>query len=313
MTRPDLASTWAVVVNWNGGAEPNRRCIKSLVESGLPAERIVFIDNASTDGSPEATLAAFPGLAKIANSRNEGFGVAANQGARLAMQGGASAVLFLNNDALLHSGTLAHLVAVLAGNRRVGALGPRVLRAGVDEIWAAGGVFTFGPNLSALRGHGSPDRETLQGTVAVDYVPGCALLTRAEALDGVGLFDEGYFAYLEDVDLGQRMAGSGWLQLCVGDVACEHAGSSATGGGYSPQRKYLNALGSWRFLRRHGTRARWLAFWGYDVLLLPLALLVGVPRGRARGVLAKGLGILHGALGRRATAETLEPGGTSLW
>ena len=313
MTRAGFKSTWAVVVNWNGGAEPNRRCIASLVESGLPAERIVFVDNASTDGSQEATLAAFPGLALVANGRNEGFRVAANQGARCALQAGASAVLFLNNDATLHGGTLAHLVAVMAANPGVGALGPRVLRAGEDEIWAAGGVFTFGPNLSALRGHGHPDSETFQGTVAVDYVPGCALLTRAEALDGVGLFDEGYFAYLEDVELGQRMADCGWLQLCVGEVACEHAGSSATGGGYSTQRKYLNALGSWRFLRMHGTAGRWLAFWGCDVLLLPLALLAGLPRGRARGVLAKGLGILHGALGRRATAETLEPGGTSLW
>ena len=308
-----LAELWVVVVNWNGGIEPNERCVASITAEGVPPERIVFVDNASRDGSREATSAAFPGLVGVANARNEGFGAAANLGARLALEAGAEAVLFLNNDATLRAGCLRRLAAVLAANPRVGAVGPRVLRAGSMQLWAAGGVFARGPNLSALRGHGRPDGAAWEETVAVDYVPGCALLARSTALEEVGLFDEGYFAYLEDVDLGARMGAAGWSQLCVGDVACEHAGSSATGGGYTPRRKYLNALGSWRFLRAHGTPARWLSFWLYDVLTLPLAFLVGLPRGRATGVLAKGLGLVHGARGRVATAETLEAGGTALW
>jgi GT2 family glycosyltransferase len=311
--RSDLAGLWAVVVNWNGGVDPNRCCVASITEAGVPEEHIVFVDNASHDGSREATSAAFPGLVGVANARNEGFGAAANLGVRLALESGARAVLFLNNDATLQAGCLQRLAAVLAANPRVGAIGPRVLRAGSDEIWAAGGVVASGPNLSVLRGHGRPDGAAWEETVAVDYVPGCALLVRSTTLEEVGLFDEGYFAYLEDVDLGVRIGAAGWSQLCVGDVACEHAGSSATGGGYTPQRKYLNALGSWRFLRAHGTPARWLSFWLYDVLPLPLAFLAGLPRGRATGVLAKGLGLVHGARGRVATTETLESGGTALW
>lgn len=311
--RPDLSDTWAVVVNWNGGAEPNRRCVASLLEAGLPPERVVFVDNASRDGSREATAAAFPGLTGVANARNEGFGAAANLGARLALEGGAGAVLFLNNDASLAPGCLERLGAVLASSARVGAVGPRVRHTDGPDLWAAGGVLAFGPNLSVLRGHGELDGERWTETVAVDYVPGCALLARASALEEVGLFDEAYFAYLEDVDLGARLARAGWGQLCVGDALCEHAGSSATGGGYSARRKYLNGLGSWRFLRAHGTPGRWASFWLCDVLPLPLALLAGLPRGRATAVLAKGLGLVHGLRGRVASAETLEPGGTPLW
>ena len=311
--RADLADTWAVVVNWNGGAEANRRCVASLLEAGLPAERVVFVDNASSDGSREATAAAFPGLVGVANARNEGFGAAANVGARLALQGGAGAVLFLNNDAALAPGCLARLAAVLAANGRVGAVGPRVRYTGGADLWAAGGVLAFGPNLSVLRGHGQADAERWRGTVVVDYVPGCALLVRTAALEEVGLFDEAYFAYLEDVDLGARLAAADWAQLCVGDALCEHAGSSATGGGYTARRKYLNGLGSWRYLRAHGTPARWVSFWLCDVLPLPLALLAGLPRGRATAVLAKGLGLVHGLRGRAASAATREPGGTPLW
>lgn len=316
--KPHLEATWAVVVNWNGGAQANRGCLESLLSAGLPTARIVFVDNASTDGSREAMASAFPGLQGISNATNEGFGAAANLGARMALEAGAEAVLFLNNDAVLLDGCLQELLSVLAANPRVGTLGPRVLQASADpnapeRIWAAGGRVSFGPNLSALLGHGQLDGPRWRQTCAVDYVPGCALLVRAEVLDQVGLFDDAYFAYLEDVELGERVGAAGWQQLCIGHAACRHDGSSATGGGYSARRKYLNALGSLRFLRAHGSLARWASFVLCDVLPLPLAFLAGLPRGRATAVLAKGLGLIHGLQGRRASAATLEPGGTPLW
>jgi GT2 family glycosyltransferase len=316
--RPSLEGTWAVVVNWNGGAEANDACLASLLAAGLPPGRVVFVDNASSDGSREAMAAAYPGLTGIANAANEGFGAAANLGARLALEAGAQAVLFLNNDAALQGPCLEQLVDVLAANPRVGMIGPRVLQTqdggrGPARVWAAGGLVAFGPNLSHLRGHGRLDGPPWQATCAVDYVPGCALLARAEVLEQVGLFDEAYFAYLEDVELGERVRAAGWQQLCLGDAVCLHAGSSATGGGYTARRKYLNALGSLRFLRDHGTPARWMSFVLCDVLPLPLAFLAAVPRGRGTAVLAKALGLVHGLGGRRATAATLEPGGTPLW
>ena len=308
-----LEKTWAVVVNWNGGECANRQALESLLAAGLEPERIVFVDNGSRDGSREAIARAFPGLVLVANARNEGFGLAANQGARQALAAGAEAVLFLNNDAVLEAGCLEALTRVLAANPRLGAIGPRILYRDGQELWAAGGLFAFAPNLSRLRGQGERDGARWRGTVAVDYVPGCALLARAQALDEVGLFDEGYFAYLEDVDLGARLGRAGWGQLCLGAVACRHAGSRATGGGYSPRRKYLNALGSWRFLRAHGTAGRWAAFWLCDLLPLPLVGLAAIPRGRLRGVLAKALGLWHGALGRELDPGFLEEGGSRLW
>ena len=88
----------AVVVNWNGGVEDNRRCLASLEAQGLRRSRIVLVDNASEDGSREAIDAEFPGLVRIDNDANLGFGEAANQGARRALDEGAEAVVFVNND-----------------------------------------------------------------------------------------------------------------------------------------------------------------------------------------------------------------------
>jgi len=149
--------------------------------------------------------------------------------------------------------------------------------------------------------------------VEVDYVPGCALLMTRESVESVGLFDEGYFAYMEDVDLGLRLARAQRASLCVGEVACEHTPSSATGGGYSPRRKYLNGRNTLLFLRTHPTPGRWLAFLCFDVLALPLVVLAAVPRGRLRGALAKGLGIGHALLGRKLNPRYLEQGASWLW
>lgn len=306
-------TTWAVVVNWNGGRH-NRACLLSLIAGGLAEERIVFVDNASSDGSRESVAVLVPGLVTIQNPRNLGFGAAANQGARAALQGGAEAVLFVNNDVTLPPETLSRLVSLLAANPRVGMIGPRVLLPGEPtRVWAAGGVLTWGRNLSELRGHGQPDGPRWRDQRAVDYVPGCALLARRALLEGVGLFEESYFAYMEDVELGLRARQAGWQLLCAGEVACVHAASSSTGGGYNPRRKYMNALNAVRFLRAHGSPGAWLSWALRDVAPLPLAWLAALPRGGGRALAAKALGTWHGLLGRRVTARAAEPGGTWLW
>lgn len=308
-----LADTWAVVVNWNGG-DDNVRCLDSLAAGGIPARSTVFVDNASTDGSREAVEARYPDLTLLANSRNTGFGAGANQGAREALARGAGAVAFVNNDVTFPPGTLPRMAAVLAANPGVGAVAPRVLYPGSPaRVWCAGGMLGGTANVTTLLGHGRPDGARWRAVRDVDYVPGCALLARRDVLERAGLFEESYFAYMEDVELCLRIRAAGWRVLCLGDVACHHAPSSATGGGYSVRRKYMTGLNSVRFLRAYGGAGAWLRCALFDVLALPVVLLVALPRGRGRAVLAKGLGMLHGALGRQVTARTLEPGGTVLW
>ena len=309
----DLEGLFAVVVNWNGGEE-NQACLRSLLEAGLGEGQILFVDNGSSDGSREAVGAAFPGLRYIDNGANLGFGEGANQGARAALEAGASHVIFVNNDVTVPMGTLERLLEELSREARLGVVAPRVLYAGEEQrVWCAGGRLDWRQNLSTLLGHGEPDGPHWRESRDVDYVAGCAMLVRVSVLEEVGLLEADYFAYMEDVEFCLRVRRAGHGVRTVGEVHVWHAPSSATGGGYNPRRKYMQGVNSVHFLRRWGSARAWLRFLVFDVLsLLPLLLLAPL-RGRTRAVLAKGLGILDGLRGRRVEAERLEPGGSLLW
>ena len=287
--------TFAIVVNWNGGTE-NLECLASLRENGFEAGRIVFVDNGSRDGSLEQVTAKFPGLVLVAHDSNSGFGEGSNSGARAALAAGAEALFFFNNDAVLESGGLALLEAELEAGADI--VGPRIVfKDDSSRLWAAGGELTWRQNLSALIGNGLLDSPGYAMDREVDYVPGCALLITRSLFERTGGFDASYFAYMEDVDLGLRAkAAGGRVRLC-GAARARHGASRATGGGYSARRKYMNAVNSVHFLRRHGDAGKWLRFLWYDVLTLMPLLVSESTKGRARSVLAKGLGFLPWAHG----------------
>ena len=305
--------TVCVVVNWNGGDE-NLECVQSLLDQGSSPTDIVFVDNGSSDGSLESVRQRFPELTYLCNEENLGFGDGSNQGARLALERGADAVFFVNNDVALPKGVLARLESELESNPSCGIVGPRVLfKHDERRIWAAGGTLTWRQNVTTLRGNGQLDGEAWRSVQDVDYVPGCALLARRDVFERVGFFDGDYFAYMEDVDLCLMARKEGFgVRLC-GDVHVLHAASSATGGGYSARRKYMNGVNSVWFLRKHAGFAQWASFLLFDVLSLPFVWLVALPRGRSKAVLAKALGILHGILGRRVSGDVVQPGASRFW
>ncbi len=303
----------AVVANWNGGEE-NLDCLRSLVAHGIAEQDVVFVDNGSTDGSLERVVAAFSNAQIVRNASNLGFGEASNQGARLALERGADAVFFVNNDVILPEGTLERLVGALARDAEVGIVGPRVLyRDDPTRVWAAGGMLTWRENLSTLVGHGERDGAEFRATRDVDYVAGCALLARRECLEKVGLFDATYFAYMEDVDLCLRAKAAGFGVRMVGEVHVLHATSRATGGGYNPRRKWMMGVNSIWFLRRHARAPQWGRFVVYDIVPLPFLWIAGLFRGRGKAVAAKALGILDGLRGKRVTAEAIRSGAGWLW
>ena len=295
--------TWAVVLNWNGG-EQNLACVRSLLAQGLPAERVVFVDNASSDGSRERVEAAFPGLVVLRNAANVGYGHGTNRGIRHALEHGAARVFLVNNDVTLLPGTLAGLEGALAGEP--GIVGPRVLyKEPPDRVWSAGGILTFRANLSTLLGHGALDGPAVRVTRDVDYVPGCALLAARAVFERIGMLEGDYFAYHEDVEFCWKAKQAGFPVRVIGAVAAHHDAHSATGGGYNRLRKYMMAVNTVRFLRRHGTPSRWLGFWLFDVATLPLVWLYRSSRGEGKAVLAKARGTWDGLRGRQVTAERL--------
>lgn len=297
----------AVVLNWNGGPL-NLDCVRSILEQGLAPEDIVFVDNASTDGSLALVRAEHPDLTFVENGANLGFGHGVNRGLEVALERGAERVLLVNNDVVLGPRMLAELEAAMAHDERIAIAGPRVLdRAEPERVWCAGGALTWRQNLSDLVGFGAPDGPAFQGTHPVDYVAGCAMLVRREVFETIGLFDGAYFAYHEDVDFCMTAREAGFASYLVGHAVAYHAPHHSTGGGYSPARKYMMGVNTVWFLRRHGSPARWLSFFVFDVLTLVPLLVLAPFNGRLAGVLAKARGTWHGLRGRRVDAAAIAP------
>jgi N-acetylglucosaminyl-diphospho-decaprenol L-rhamnosyltransferase len=207
----------AVVVVSFQGREALAAALASLrAHAGLPLETVV-VDNASTDGSPEAARAADPAARVIRNPENVGFARACNQGWRAS---GAPHVLFLNPDAEVTPGALESLLRVLEERPEVGVAGPRTRSAdGTIQV-------STGPDLTLVaewgqrrlvRGVARRDPRALAAAEArhatehePDWVSGSCLLVRRAALEAVGGFDERYFLYEEDADLCRRLRLAGW-------------------------------------------------------------------------------------------------------
>jgi N-acetylglucosaminyl-diphospho-decaprenol L-rhamnosyltransferase len=219
-------AAWAaVVVNYNAG-EALRACLASILAED-PRPELVVVDNASTDGSVEAALRAFPAVRVVRSGGNLGYARAANLGIAATA---APVVAVLNPDTVLGPGAGAAVVARFAAEPDLGAAGPRLHNPDGTVYPSARRI----PSLPDAVGHGllffvwrdNPFTRRYRETGAdpgrprdVDWVSGAAVWLRRAALDAVGGWDERYFMYVEDVDLCWRLRRAGWR------VAYEPAGT----------------------------------------------------------------------------------------
>jgi GT2 family glycosyltransferase len=193
------------IVN-TGSRELLLACLDTLPRDGA---EIVVLDNASEDGSADAVRERFPGTRVIAQTFRAGF--AANHNTVIRATEGRY-VYVLNEDTTADDWAFDRIVAYLDAHPRVAALGPRLVYPNgrvQDSAWrfptplvSTLGLLTVG-KLGVKQSHGDQARE-------VDWVMGAALVLRREALDEVGLFDEEFFLYSEEVDLQFRLREAGW-------------------------------------------------------------------------------------------------------
>jgi N-acetylglucosaminyl-diphospho-decaprenol L-rhamnosyltransferase len=246
VTPPDVSIS---LVNTNS-RELLLACLESL--RGVDAE-VVVLDNASEDGSADAVREGFPGVRLIAQQHRAGFGANHNTVIRATT---GRYVYVLNEDTTSEDWGLERLVAHLDGNPRVAALGPRLVYPDgrlQHSAWrfptpavAALGLLTLGRAGVAQSGGGA--------TREVDWAMGAALLLRREALDEVGLFDEGFFIYSEETDLCRRLRDAGWRTQYVPAVTVVHHESQFSAG--IPERRVNEMWRSrHRYWRKHHSAA----------------------------------------------------------
>ena len=264
-----------LVLNWNQ-PQATRACLESLRRADLCGGEIIVIDNGSRDDALAALRAAEPTLRILALSENRGYAGGNNAGLRLALAEGAERVLVLNNDTLVAPDFLTLLMAALDSWPEAAAVCAAVHRADRPELLdVAYADVDFAHRCAVrLRGVNALPSEGFATRQAVPAVIGCCILFRAEALRAVGLFDEEFFAYHEDIDWSLRARHAGWTLLFEPFARVLHAHSGSTAldevpegaGGFepglpnaepvpfNPRRAYIGARNLMRLVQKHADR-----------------------------------------------------------
>lgn len=231
-----------------------RRCLASLGKHA-PNTHIWVVDNDSRDGTVDMVIDQYPDVDVIVNDTNLGFARATNLGI---VRGSAPYVLVLNPDTEVREGTVGQLVALMDELPDVGIAGCRLERPDGTFDHAARRSF---PTIVGALGHFSGLGRRGSGRLAqyrapevergpVDAVNGAFMLIRRAALEQVGLFDEGYWMYMEDLDLCYRFKEAGWVTWYEPSVSALHV-KSGSAGRRSPRLVIAFHAGMWRFYRTH--------------------------------------------------------------
>lgn len=228
MTNPDLS---VVVINWNGLDDTTRALESIRAGTGGISYEVILIDNGSTRDASAAELPRrFPWARLISNDRNLGFSRASNQGIAAAR---GRHVLLLNNDTIVLGNALGDAVAYLDRHADVGAVG--VLHHNDDPTRSIQeSAFDYPTPLReifvALGLTAPPERPSdvvLATERDVEWICGSFWLMRRQALEGVGLLDERFFAYDEDIDWCRRARTRGWRIRFWPGAAIVHRGGGA--------------------------------------------------------------------------------------
>lgn len=222
-----------IVLNWNG-KQYLETCLSSLERQICKNIEIIFVDNGSHDGSVDFVKNRFPGVVILRHEKNLGFSQGVNSGIRISR---GKFIATINNDAEADENWIKNLLSVMESSQDIGSCASRMMRFYDREIIDSAGIDIYQNGNAYDRGRekrntGQYEQEEIFGACAG------AAIYRREMLDRIGLFDEGYFAYFEDVDLSFRMHLFGWKCIYVPDAIVYHI-HSATSKSSSPFKIYF--------------------------------------------------------------------------
>jgi hypothetical protein len=271
-------SSSVVIVSWNN-LRIIRQCLKSLdCLRDNPTVEVVAVDNASSDGTPDVIESEFPHVKLIRNSENLGFAKGNNVGIRHC---GGKYVCLINSDVVVPEGCLEKLVQYMEEHPDIGVLGPKMILPDgsvgqscmgfptvASWLWRALGLdvlFKHSRRFGAyLMTYFQYDR-----VADVDVLTGWFWVVRREAMDQVGLLDERFFMYGEDIDWCRRFNNAGWRVVFYPHAEAIHycAASSSR----APTRFYIEMTrANLQYCRRHhhalAVAGFWLTWWLHQVI-----------------------------------------------
>lgn len=221
-----------VILNWNG-LEDTIECLESLQKITYPNYEVIIVDNGSTGDDAQVLKEKFGRyIYLIENDRNYGFAGGSNIGIRYALnKSNPDYLLLLNNDTIVDPQFVTEMVKVAESDPAIGITGAKIYSYynpklvqfvwGKIDLWKGQTIFT--PRMAAERiKEIEIDRGQYDSIREVDWVTGCCFLIKKKALENIGLLDEGYFCYWDDVDYCLRAKRANYKSIYVPTVKVWH-------------------------------------------------------------------------------------------
>jgi len=290
-----------VILNWNGGNDV-LDCLESVFASTHKAIEVIIVDNGSIDGSSDAIRARFPYVHFIVNTQNLGFAKGSNQGMEWALDRGIRYVLLLNGDARMGANTIHELLTVVARENDKVVACPRIyLRGstnGAKHLWFAYGTVKLWAGLFQNPAFNQIDSPIWSEPRDMEYASGCCMLIPAQILPRIGMLDETFFAYCEDIDFSLRVRKAGFRLCYVPTALLWHGSQQPTNRTRTATYRYLSTRNNLWVVRKHGSWLEALSCF----CILPVRSLFRITRmvttAQWGSVVAELRGIKDGAMSR---------------
>ncbi|HXK60182.1 MAG TPA: glycosyltransferase family 2 protein [Acidobacteriota bacterium] len=215
-----------IIVNYNG-SDCLQRCLCTLKAQSRPPEKIILVDNGSTDGSADRAVKMCPGIEIFRLDSNLGFAKASNLGVQAA--NGVEWVVLLNNDAFCDPTWLENLVDAIEKYPQFSSFASRIVSHQDPNILDSAGDVYHVCGFAWKRLHGQAETEFGKRPLEVFSASGTAAVYKRSVFLELGGFDEDFFCYFEDVDLGFRLHLAGHRVLFVPTALVHHLGSKTWG------------------------------------------------------------------------------------
>src|SRR5258706_5843299 len=218
---------YIITINWNC-LDETLECLSSLEKIDYKSIKVIVVDNGSKNNEAGIIENKLPHVIVIKLLKNTGFTGGCNAGMRYALKKNAELILLLNNDTVVSKGFLEPLVKILLDNHDVGIVSPKILLYKSNKIWAMGGKISILTGVTIHIGK-NEESEKYNHIIQPDFLSGCAVLIKREAIDKIGLLNDQYFAYYEDVEWSYKARKAGYKIQVIPESIIWHKKSASAG------------------------------------------------------------------------------------
>lgn len=238
------------VLNWNG-RDLTLDCLDSLEKISYPNANVIVIDNGSSDDSVAFIKDKYPEIDLIELPENLGFAGGNNAGFK-SVTSKRDYSIFLNNDTLVDPHFVEPLIAELESNPDVKQTVPKIYYGDNPEfIWFAGGIVNLWTGMIRHIGIRKKDSHDYSKKRKIDYATGCCVCMRIEDFESIGMFDESFPMYAEDVDLSLRFKKRGGNIVFIPESKVWHKVSASMGGQFSIGKWKRKHIGKMKLVTKH--------------------------------------------------------------